>query len=315
MKHNSPIPDCHLQAATNDMSMWQLTRRLWLLAVSVLLCFLSSGCVLESAKDQFIGKCYTDTAIVERYGDFSNSKDTVSVSLKTSKIYHYEPFWRSSITTTKPLQTFTYSLTEPTADSELSKWIIVPDETAERRFVEIRLDIKDEDARYFKSTHWFSYDFWPNLTANDLPRHESPLILPICSFLKQEPLPKQTENKQDSKHKTASGNQRGAIAYHVHIHPDDIHYLTKPFLSRNDYRNPFKLQIPYKIEDGIFYMYSPKDSEKIFWPPNYDRKKNATRYAWGVIIPPVALALDIVLLPVEAVGVVVLAVLLAAGGV
>ena len=87
MKRNSPIHDCHGQTATNDMSMWQPTRGLWLLAVSVFLCFLSSGCVLESAKDQFIGKCYTDIAIVESYGDFSNGKDTVSVSLKTSKIY------------------------------------------------------------------------------------------------------------------------------------------------------------------------------------------------------------------------------------
>ncbi len=313
MKHNSPIPDCHLQAATNDMSMWQLTRRLWLLAVSVLLCFLSSGCVLESAKDQFIGKCYTDTAIVERYGDFSNGKDTVSVSLKTSKIYHYEPFWRSSITTTKPLQTFTYSLTTPPPDAELSKWIIVPDEAAER-FVEIRLDIKDEDARYFKSKPWFD-NYWAYLTANDLPRHEIPLILPICRFLKQEPLSKQTEAKQDSKQEMASSPQREAVACHVHVHPDDIHYLTKPFLSRNVHWNRFKLQIPYKTEDGVFHLYSPKDSERIFGPPEYASEKNATRYAWGIIIPPVALALDIVLLPVEAVGVVVLAVLLAAGGV
>ena len=203
MKRNSPIPDCHGQTATTIRLCGRPPREFWLLAVSALLCFLSSGCILESAKDQFIGKCYTDTAIVERYGDFSNGKDTVSISLRTSKIYHYEPFWRSSITTTKPLQTFTYSLTTPPSDAELSKWIIVPDETAERRFVEIRLDIKDEDARYFKRKVWSDY-YWDYLTANDIPRHESPLILPICIFLKQEPLSKQTENKQESKQETTS---------------------------------------------------------------------------------------------------------------
>lgn len=310
MKHNSPIPDCHLQAATNDMSMWQLTRRLWLLAVSALLCFLSSGCVLLDASLAGLNRLYTDTAIVERYGDFSNGKDNVSVSLRTAKIYHYEPFWRSSITTTKPLQTFTYSLTTPPSDAELSQWVIVPDEAAER-FMEIRFDIKDEDARYFKSRYWFRSHRWLDLTSSNPPRHDSPLILPICNFLKQEPLSKQTENKQDSKQETASGTQREDIAYHVHIHADDIHYLTKPFLSRNDSQNPFKLQIPYKIEDGVFYLYSPKDSEKMFEPIEYDSEMNAARYAWGVILIPPAIALDIVLLPVYAVGGVLFGVLMA----
>ena len=160
-------------------------------------------------------------------------------------------------------------------------------------------------ARYFKIQVWFD-NYWGYLTAKDLPRHERPLFLPICVFLKQEPLSEQTENKQDSKSGKASAPQREAIACHVHVHPDDIHYLTKPFLSRNVPWNRFKLQIPYKIEDGIFYLYSPKDSERIFGPPEYDSKPNATRYVWGVIAPPVALALDIVLLPVEAVGVVLL---------
>ncbi len=310
MKRNNLIPDCHEQSATTACLCGCPTRRLWLLAVSALLCFLFSGCVLESAKDQFIGKCYTDIAIVERHGDFSNGKDNVSVSLRTAKIYHYEPFWRSSITTTKPLQTFTYSLTTPPSDAELSKWIIVPDEAAER-FMEIRFDIKDEDARYFKSRYWFRSERWLDLTSGNPPRHDSPLILPICNFLKQEPLSKQTENKQDSKQETASGTQREDIAYHVHIHADDIHYLTKPFLSRNDSQNPFKLQIPYKIEDGVFYLYSPKDSEKMFEPIEYDSEMNAARYAWGVILIPPAIALDIVLLPVYAVGGVLFGVLMA----
>ena len=265
MKRNYLIPDCHGQTATTACLCGRPTRRLWLLAVSALLCFLSSGCVLWDASQEGLNRLYTDTAIVERYGDFSNGKDNVSVSLRTAKIYHYEPFWRSSITTNKPLQTFTYSLTTPPSDAELSQWVIVPDEAAER-FMEIRFDIKDEDARYFKSRYWFRSHRWLDLTSDNPPRHDSPLILPICNFLKQEPLSKQTEYKQDSKQETASGTQREDIAYHVHIHADDIHYLTKPVLSRNDYRNPFQLQIPYKIEDGVFYLYSPKDSEKMFEP-------------------------------------------------
>ena len=310
MKRNYLIPDCHGQTATTACLCGRPTRRLWLLAVSALLCFLSSGCVLLNASLAGLNRLYTDTAIVERYGDFSNGKDTVSVSLRTAKIYHYNPFGRSSITTTKPLQTFTYSLTTPPSDAELSKWIIVPDEAA-NRFMEIRFDIKDEDARYFKSRYWHPSRRWEDLTSGNPPRHDSPLIIPICNFLKQEPLSKQTENKQDSKQETASGTQREDIAYHVHIHADDIHYLTKPFLSRNDYRNPFKLQIPYKIEDGVFYLYSPKDSEKMFEPIEYDSEMNAARYAWGVILIPPAIALDIVLLPVYAVGGVLFGVLMA----
>ena len=104
------------------------------------------------------------------------------------------------------------------------------------------------------------------------------------------------------------------LAYRVHVHAEDIHYLTGPFLTQGA-NSPLKLQIPYKIENGVYYLYSPKDSAKLFRPPNHGWEKNTAGYVWGAILPPVTLVLDIVLLPVEAVGVVVLAVLLAAGGV
>ena len=64
-------------------------------------------------------------------------------------------------------------------------------------------------------------------------------------------------------------------------------------------------------DDGVFYLYSPKDSEKMFEPIKYDSEMNAARYAWGVILIPPAIALDIVLLPVYAVGGVLFGVLMA----
>ena len=49
----------------------------------------------------------------------------------------------------------------------------------------------------------------------------------------------------------------------------------------------------------------------MFEPIEYDSEMNAARYAWGVILIPPAIALDIVLLPVYAVGGVLFGVLMA----
>ena len=49
----------------------------------------------------------------------------------------------------------------------------------------------------------------------------------------------------------------------------------------------------------------------MFEPIHYGTEKNAARYAWGVILTPAAIALDIVLLPVYAVGGVLFGVLMA----
>ena len=82
--------------------------------------------------------------------------------------------------------------------------------------------------------------------------------------------------------------------------------FTTSLIKENNIRFPSTL-----YEDGVFYLYSPKDSEKMFEPIEYDSEMNAARYAWGVILIPPAIALDIVLLPVYAVGGVLFGVLMA----
>ncbi len=272
----------------------QSARCLLCLVFSILLCLLSSGCITEETKG-FSRRCCNNIPIVDRDGEISRDNDTISISVQTLKIYHYEPFWESSITFKKPRQTFTYSLTTPTSDAELSQWIIVPDESAIRVF-EQRFDVLDKDAQYYKNRGW-------SRSPDTGPRHETPFILPVFSLLGQQSLPENFSYQQDTNQKDASRQKQEVLAYRVHVHAEDIHYLTGPFLTQGA-NSPLKLQIPYKIENGVFYLYSPKDSAKLFRPPNHGWEKNTAGYVWGAILPPVTLALDIVLLPFEAVGVV-----------
>ena len=84
----------------------------------------------------------------------------------------------------------------------------------------------------------------------------------------------------------------------IHIHPDDFHYLEKPFLvqSGNRYQTFCNLEIPYKHSNGIYYVYSPLDSDDFFRQYLNRRPNLATRF-WQFILMPPALILDMILLP------------------
>ncbi len=264
-----------------------------LLVFPMLLCLLSSGCITEATKG-IAYRCRNVIPIVERYGEVSNAKDSVSFSLKELKVYHYEPFWDSSFTLQKPKQTFTYSLTTPPSGAELSKWVIVPDEKA-NRFMERRFDILDEDGRFFKSGEWRGRSSNP-----PVPRHKNPLILPVGSFLLKKPMTELAANMNVANEEHAAPAHNKCNIACVHVHAEDIHYLSRPFLCEDD-KNHFKLQIPYRIENDVVYLYSPKESEKLFRPYDWE-ETNIARGIWRVIIPPVTIVMDIVLLPFEAVG-------------
>ena len=259
---------------------------------AVLLSTLASGCITESTKG-YNCRCCITSPIVERYGEYSQENDTISVSLKKLQFYYYEPFWQSNVITELPLQTFTYSLSTPTSDAYLCQWTVVPDMKAPR-FKEKRIDVLDENATYSQSGKW-------HVAPDDYPRQETPFILPLCPNIRMEPLLKESTNTLDKNPSENLASNQGGKAVRVYIHADDIHYLSGPFLSYDSHSNIILL-IPYKNENGVIYLYSPKDSNQAFMEPYRGWRLSAPYYIWRTILPTITIVLDIVLLPVEAVG-------------
>ena len=84
----------------------------------------------------------------------------------------------------------------------------------------------------------------------------------------------------------------------IHIHPDDVHYLEKPFLlhSGNPFQTYTTLEIPYKNANGIYYFYSPIDSNDLF-RQFWNRRPNLATIFWQFMLMPSALVLDMMLIP------------------
>ena len=234
-----------------------------LLILAVSLCISSTGCCTIFTKGE-CGKCVENSWHIERDGSFSAEDKTMSITATSRKRYQYMPFTDWAFLSKPRKESATYSLTSPPDDAELFQWEVIPT----------------------NNTTWqFDKRSWniPHLPVED----PNAFILPVLH-------PKQNQN-DSPQYQLHTPN---ASVTTVFIHSGEIDYFSKPFLLLAP-KNRFKLLIPYKIEDNLYYLYSPKDSDILF---NDTGKLNFAGAFWTVLLVPPACVLDIVLSPFEILG-------------
>jgi hypothetical protein len=235
-----------------------------LLILAVSLCISFTGCCTIYTRGE-CGKCVKNSWHIERDGSFSAEDKTMSITATSRKRYQYMPFTDWAFLSKPQKESATYSLTSPPDDAELFQWEVIPTNNTTWQFDKRSWDI-------------------PQLPVED----SNAFILPVLH-------PKQNQNDSPQKYQLHTQNSSVTTVF---IHSDEIDYFSKPFLLLSP-KNRFKLLIPYKIEDNLYYLYSPKDSGILF---NDTGKLNFAGAFWTVLLIPPACVLDIVLSPFEILG-------------
>ena len=264
------------------------------LALAILVCLLTSGCITNEVIRMVKKSCCTAYPVVERYGGLNNSKDSFIISIRARKEYKYMPNCAFSIKIDQPKRTVVFPMMTPTLEAELSQWLIVRDNRSTR----FREKIFDEE-RFYLQTSKENESQKENKSSDMEESHSKMLKIPVIDWLRKEKITQSRKGVNDTLDiGKMNGDKREIIVYKTHIHTDDIHYFTMPFLVKES-GSRYKLYIPYRQEGDIVYLYSPKDSEQLFMSVGKEEEYNTATYFWGGVLIPVAVVLDIVFLPVE----------------
>ena len=237
------------------------------LAMFVLL-MVCNGCFTYVA-ESICYRCHDDIQIIERRGEVSNDGKRLSIYLKKRTDYCRDPFgiWKGSI---EEEGTYEYPLTSPEPHAVLKQFPVVLDDNCTLRASMQPLEVKNGKEAEAKEVNDADYN---------------PLILPLLQQV--EPVFEIHGQKNDT----------------IRIHPDDLPFLSRPFVYKYwGYYSCYKLVIPYKQENGIYYMYLPKKG--LISPSKMPKKPNiGTQILKTLLIPP-AMLLDVLTFPVQAIYVV-----------
>ena len=241
-------------------------RKLFFFSSLLILLLLCNGCFTYETT-RFCGRMHNEIQILERRGELSNDGQYLIVHMKKQTNYCRDPFkkWRGSFVEES---THVYSLTTPEPDALRKEFLIILDE---HRMIQ-RVQLQNYEIKNGEES---------TIEQND-EVNLGRLILPAFYIY-----PRNREGTSD-------------IYSTLSIHPDDIHFLSHPFVwKRFGLEKNNTLVIPYKQEDNIIYAYCPK--EDLIGPKKHRMQETLGAWAlWAVLMPP-AVVLDVVTFPVQGV--------------
>jgi hypothetical protein len=228
---------------------------------------LCNGCLIFSSEAEHLCyKCYEDIKILERRAEFSQDGKSLSVYLKKRTTSRRDPFniWQKVY---EEEATQVYPLTTPQTSAVLKKILIIPDKKCREscRFRMVDFEKKKDNEAMCRPHAKTSSDG---------------LFLP-ASF-------------ESLIQRTGADDVVDAI---LTIHPDDLKYLSGPFVVRSHTYNNDSLVIPLKMERDCCYAYSPK--EDLIGAKEIYRRPNTSQTVWKVILRPPAFVLDVVTSPLQ----------------
>jgi hypothetical protein len=245
-------------------------RKAFCFLVMLVLLMVCNGCFTEAAQ-RICYRCHDDIQIIERRGEVSNDGKSLSIHLKKRKDYCRDPFgiWKGSV---EEEETYAYPLTSPEPKAERMQFSIVLDSNCTQRVSMQHLEVKDERETDDKDVIEADYNR---------------LILPVFEQIKTIV---EIEGKKDD-----------CI---IRIHPDDLPYLSHPFVYKywGYYPYYYRLVIPYKKEDDVCHVYLPKKG--LIVPSKMPNKPNISTHILGTFFKPLAVLLDVLTFPLQAIYVV-----------
>ena len=252
---------------------------IWAVLLAVL-CLFGSGCCTINVGGFSTNHFRNDIFLKERTARISEDNKFLVVNVKTEVTHRYLPKGMPRWHTYKDYE-FSFPLTSPPASAE--------------KFI-LDVDI-EKDPKLNTHTSSFAlnlkYVIVENRYEND--KSHPPFLL---------------------KHYTIQ-DRHSSNLFHIKVHPDEVPELYKPFVTYSDhYENNHnnwreELMIPYKREGNRFYIYSAGElhsNHALLERRVYiDMETNiSTWLCWAIIMPP-ALVIDVVTLPFQVAGFLIIA--------